>query len=104
MIDIIDGFEPTELPIPTSGRGRWSDNFDYVEFDYADYDSMEYKDNIHSHQIYSREKGWLWHCFVDKKGLRCIEFAKSDPDGINHNQSIPYRLKWMKNAKFVRTV
>lgn len=91
-----------EWPQPTGGRGEWSNNFDLAEFDYADYDAFEYRDNIHSHPIYRREKGWLYHCFRDRKGFMCIEFLNPDPNGF-HCQSIPYRFDWMKDEKFVRT-
>lgn len=81
---------------------EWSDNFDYAEFDYADYDEFEFRDNIHSHQRYSREKGWLYALARDRKGNKYIQFLLPNPDGL-HCQSIPYRLDWMDAAKFVRT-
>lgn len=104
MTRIDDLFRPVleeSLPKPTGG-GEWSSNFDYAEFDYADYDALEYRENIHSHELFSREKGWLYHGFV-RKGVRFVEFFQPNENFVLSTQTMPYRMDWMKNAKFIRS-
>jgi hypothetical protein len=93
-------FFSESLPEPTGG-GEWNNNFDYAEFDYIDFELFDLYDNIQSHHRYEQADEWLYHCFRDRKGCKCIEFLKLDSVNV-WRQTSPYRMEWMENAKFVR--
>lgn len=98
--DSVERLRAEPIPEPAGG-GTWKNDFDFVEFDYSKINYIELDENIHSHEYFSQEKGWLYHFCRDRAGHKYVQFMKPDPDGF-HCQTILYRLDWMQNAKFVR--